>query len=84
MVTVLGFLAYVIPDINLLMNIAGGVFGIPMIFLFPAFIAIKNKLFKNTISHILLIVWFIFWLLFTLFTIYSIYFAEVNKKKTSQ
>jgi len=73
MVAVLGFLAYVIPDINLLINIAGGVFGIPMIFLFPALIGIKNKIFKNIIGHILLIIWLVFWFLFTIYTIYSIY-----------
>jgi hypothetical protein len=29
------------------MNIAGGAFGIPMIFLFPALIGIKKRVFKN-------------------------------------
>lgn len=73
MVTVLGVLAYVIPDIGLLINIAGGIFGIPMIFLFPALIGIKNKLFKNAIAHTLLILWLVFWTLFTLYTIYNIF-----------
>ena len=49
-VTLLGIMAYIIPDIGLIMDIAGGVFGIPMIFLFPASVAIKKKLFKNIIG----------------------------------
>lgn len=72
MVIVLGILAYIIPDIELIMDIAGGVFGIPMIFLFPALIAIKKRIFKNMVGHLILILWFIFWTLFTIYTIYEI------------
>ena len=39
-VATLGILAYVLEDINFIMDIAGGVFGIPMIFIFPALIGI--------------------------------------------
>lgn len=72
-VVVLGVLAYILPDIDLIMDIAGGVFGIPMIFLFPALIGIKKRLFKNLVGHIFLYVWFVFWTAFTLYTIYEIY-----------
>jgi hypothetical protein len=50
LVSTLGVLAYIIPDINLIMDIAGGVFGIPMIFLFPALVGIRKKVFKNLIA----------------------------------
>lgn len=68
----MGVLAYSLPNIDLIMDIAGGVFGIPMIFLFPALIGIKKWVFKNQIGHIGLCIWLLFWILFTIFTIYKI------------
>lgn len=71
-VVTLGILAFLLNDINFIMNVAGGVFGIPMIFVFPALIGIYKRLFKNTAAHFALIAWCAFWVLFTLYTIYDV------------
>jgi hypothetical protein len=79
-VAILGVLAYIIPNIGLIMDIAGGVFGIPMIFLFPAYAAIKKKLFKSMVGNAFLWVWFVFWALFVIFTIIMIIMDQVKGK----
>lgn len=82
MVTTLGILAYLLPDIDLIIDIAGGVFGIPMIFLLPAWIGIKKRLFKNIVGHSLLHTWFGFWLVFTFYTIYKIIYKKLTENKS--
>lgn len=80
-VSLLGILAYTLNDINFIMNVAGGVFGIPMIFVFPALIAIKKRLFKNTVAHVFLILWLVFWIVFTIYTIYDIIHGKITGPK---
>lgn len=63
------------------MDIAGGIFGIPMIFIFPALIAIKKRLFKNAVGHIFMFIWLSFWIFFMGFTIYKIITGKMEKNE---
>ncbi len=77
-VTVLGFLSYFLSDIDFIMDLAGGVFGIPMIFIFPALIGIKKRLFKNPAAHGFMYVWLVSWIAFMIFVIYKIFSGKLN------
>ena len=80
LVAVLVILAFSVSDINLIINIAAGLFGIPMIFLFPTLIGIKKWYFKNDMGKIFLYIWGFLWIAFAVYNLYDIITGLIHPK----
>lgn len=65
-------LAYYIPSIDIIIDIAAGLCGVPLVYLFPSFACLKKNMHKTSIKQILLKVWIGFWAIFMVINLVKI------------
>lgn len=70
LLTIMCLFAYFIPTIDIIINIASGLFGVPMIYLFPSLACIKMGMHKTSVGALFLKIWTGFWSIYVLVTIY--------------
>lgn len=50
-------LAYYIPSIDIIIDIAAGVCGVPLVYLFPSLACLKKNMHKTAIKQLMLKIW---------------------------
>lgn len=66
LISIMCFLAYKVSSIGTVIDLAAGLFGIPMIYIFPTLVCIKCNYYKNTGGKIFLYLWTALWFIFVL------------------
>lgn len=64
LLSIMCILAYILPDIDIIIDIAAGLFGVPMIYLFPSLACLKKNMHKTSAKQMFLKAWTVFWVIF--------------------
>lgn len=64
LLSIMCILAYYLPTIDIIIDIAAGLFGVPMIYLFPSLACLKKNMHKTSAKQMLLKAWTVFWVIF--------------------
>lgn len=81
LLTLMGLLAYFISSIDTIIDIAAGLFGVPMIYLFPSLACLKKNMHKSSTKQMLLKLWTAFWVVFIAINLVKIGLSMFKKEE---